>query len=94
MLFSNRLINLSLRFCKITDANAQRLAHQLGNMSTQNWKLLTLTLTGNQIGDNGAKSFAQVTRFLLRFHLNFSSPGVTLQSNIDLAESLFEFHHR
>lgn len=29
-------------------------------MSTQNWKLLTLTLTGNQIGDNGAKSFAKV----------------------------------
>jgi hypothetical protein len=29
-------------------------------MNTQNWKLLTLTLTGNQIGDNGAKSFAKV----------------------------------
>lgn len=29
-------------------------------MSTQNWKLLTLTLTGNRIGDNGAKSFAKV----------------------------------
>ncbi len=53
-------MNLSLRFCKITDTGAERLAHSLGNISTQNWKLLTLTLTGNQIGDNGAKSFAKV----------------------------------
>lgn len=58
--YSYRILNLSLRFCKITDKGAERLANILGNMSTQNWKLLTLTLTGNQIGDNGAKAFATV----------------------------------
>jgi hypothetical protein len=44
----------------MTDTGAGRLAHALGNMLTQNWKLLTLTLTGNRLGDNGAKAFAKV----------------------------------
>jgi hypothetical protein len=64
LIFKNRIINLSLRFCKITDKGAERLANILGNISTQNWKLLTLTLTGNQIGDNGAKSFAKVKKII------------------------------
>jgi hypothetical protein len=31
-------------------------------MSKQNWKLLTLNLSGNRISDNGAKSFATVNK--------------------------------
>lgn len=62
----NRILNLSLRFCKITDKGAERLANILGNISTQNWKLLTLALTGNQIGDHGAKSFATVNEKLFK----------------------------
>jgi hypothetical protein len=31
-------------------------------MSTQNWKLLTLNLSGNKIGDDGAKFFATVNQ--------------------------------
>ncbi len=55
-----RITNLSLRYCNITDTHAERLANALGNMSTQNWKLLILNLSGNKIGDDGAKSFATV----------------------------------
>jgi len=59
-LYFFRITHLSLRFCDITDTSAERLANALGNMSTQNWKLLTLNLSGNRIGDEGAKSFATV----------------------------------
>jgi len=56
----SRITHLSLRFCDITDTAAKRLANVLGNIFTQNWKLLTLDLSGNRIGDDGAKSFATV----------------------------------
>jgi hypothetical protein len=39
-------------------------------MFTQNGKLLTLSLSGNRIGDNGANCFAQV-KFLLFNLKNF-----------------------
>ena len=56
-----RIVHLSLRFCQIGDTGSERLANALGTMYIQNCKLLTLTLTGNQIGDHGAESFAKVT---------------------------------
>lgn len=55
-----RIVNFSLRFCDITDAEVDQIAHALGNLVTQNWKLLTLSLTGNRIGDNGARALAKV----------------------------------
>jgi hypothetical protein len=55
-----RITHLSLRFCHITDKGADRLAYTLGNISTQNRKLLTLNLSGNRIGDDGAQAFATV----------------------------------
>ncbi|CAF1130191.1 unnamed protein product [Rotaria sordida] len=53
-----RIIQLYLRYCNITDTGAERFAYALGNMLKQNWKLLTLNLSRNRIGDYGAKSFA------------------------------------
>ncbi len=55
-----RILHLSLRYCDIHDTGAERLANALGNISTQNWKLLTLNLSGNRIGDRGAISLATV----------------------------------
>ncbi|CAF1619374.1 unnamed protein product [Rotaria magnacalcarata] len=73
-----KIAHLSLRFCNITDRGAERLAHSLGNMSVQNWKLLTLTLTGNQIGDDGAKSLAKALRYnRTLISLNLSSNFIT-----------------
>ncbi|CAF2496601.1 unnamed protein product [Rotaria sp. Silwood2] len=73
-----KIAHLSLRFCKITDKGAERLAHILGNISVQNWKLLTLALSGNQIGDNGAKSFAKALRYnRTLISLNLSSNCIT-----------------
>ncbi|CAF1192359.1 unnamed protein product [Didymodactylos carnosus] len=59
----SKLLHLSLRFCSITDVGAELLAKSLGNMITQNWKLLTLNLSGNRITDKGAKAFAKALRF-------------------------------
>jgi hypothetical protein len=56
----NRIIHLSLRYSDISDTGAERLANALGNISTQNGKLLTLNLSGNRIGDRGATSLATV----------------------------------
>ena len=55
-----RIVHLSLRFCDIIDKGAERLAYALGNMLKRNCKLLTLNLSGNRIGDDGAKFFAIV----------------------------------
>lgn len=55
-----RIAHLSLRFSQLDDTGAERLAHALGNLRVLNCTLLTLTLTGNQIGDVGANAFATV----------------------------------
>ncbi|CAF3653656.1 unnamed protein product [Adineta steineri] len=82
----SKILNLSLRFCNITDTNAERLANALGNMSKQNWRLLTLNLSGNQIGDNGGKSFATALRYnRTLISLNLSSNFLTDKSGILLA---------
>ncbi|CAF1194477.1 unnamed protein product [Rotaria sordida] len=84
-----KIAHLSLRFCQITDKNAERLAHVLGNMSVQNWKLLTLTLSGNQIGDNGAKLFAKALRYnRTLISLNLSSNFISDKGACDLASVL------
>ena len=91
-----RVAHLSLRFCEITDADADRLANALGNPSTHNWRLLTLCLTGNRIGDNGAKSLATVSS-IRRSSLGSSDVrfclGTAIQSDVDFVESLIEFHY-
>jgi len=49
-------------------------------MFTQNWKLLSLNLTGNRIGDDGANSFARVNQIIIHFILknNLFCSGITL----------------
>lgn len=67
---TSRIAHLSLRFCEISDTGAESLALALGNLRKQNWKLLNLILTGNQIGDRGAKALATVTIESTSFPLN------------------------
>ncbi|UJR20602.1 hypothetical protein I4U23_023727 [Adineta vaga] len=74
----SKIVHLSLRFCEIGDRGSERLANALGTMYNQNCKLLTLTLTGNQIGDHGATSFAKALRYnRTLISLNLSSNCIT-----------------
>ncbi|CAF0866619.1 unnamed protein product [Rotaria sp. Silwood1] len=82
----SKIIQLSLRYCNITDTAAERLAFALGNMLKQNRKLLTLNLSGNRIGDNGAKSFATALRYnRTLISLNLSSNFITDKGACHLA---------
>jgi hypothetical protein len=49
-----------LRNCQITDSGAQKLGYALGNIYSQNKKLLILNLSTNYIGDKGAIELANV----------------------------------
>jgi hypothetical protein len=92
--YLHRIVHLSLRFCHITDEDAAGVAHGLGNMSRQNWKLLTLNLSGNRIGDHGAMAFATVRITHCSLLLDHGAiSGIALQSNIDLIESFLELHY-
>ncbi|CAF2510212.1 unnamed protein product [Rotaria sp. Silwood2] len=82
----SKIIQLSLRYCNITDTGAERLAHALGSMLKQNRKLLILNLSGNRIGDNGAKSFAAALRYnRTLISLNLSSNFITDKGAFPLA---------
>jgi len=54
------LVNLNLRHNGITDVGAQNISKALGSYKGSNTKLVSLNLTGNKIGDNGAKALAGV----------------------------------
>ncbi|CAF1247122.1 unnamed protein product [Rotaria sordida] len=82
----SKIIQLSLRYCNITDVGAERLANALGNMLKPNRKLLTLNLSGNRIGDDGAKSFATALRYnRTLITLNLSSNFITDKGAFPLA---------
>ncbi|KAA0185854.1 putative leucine rich repeat-containing [Fasciolopsis buskii] len=53
---------LRFRHCHLGSVEARQMASRLGTMNTTNTKLLSLDLSGNQIGDEGALSFAQALR--------------------------------
>jgi len=55
-----RVQHLSLRYNGITDVGAEHIGSALGNVTQQNQKLLSLNLTGNKIGDAGARHLADV----------------------------------
>ncbi|CAF0913854.1 unnamed protein product [Adineta ricciae] len=79
----SKILHLSLRYCNMTDLGVERLANALGNMSKQNWKLLTLDLSGNRISDNGGKSLATALRYNRTLvSLNLSSNCLTDESAI------------
>ena len=87
-------MHLSLRFCQITDEDTVGFADGLSNMSRQNWKLLTLNLSGNRIGDQGAMALATVRighGSPLLDHVDLS--GIAVQSDVDLVESLLKLHY-
>ncbi|RNA24872.1 leucine-rich repeat-containing 71-like isoform X6, partial [Brachionus plicatilis] len=89
----NSLIqHLSLRNCQISDIGAEKLGNELGNIRTQNTKLLSLNLSGNFITDNGAIEIARglrTNRTLLV--LNLSGNQIADLGACQLAETLSRF---
>ena len=55
-----RVINLSLRYNQITDKGAGLIGRALGTPQTSNQKLVSINLSGNQIGDQGTEHIANV----------------------------------
>ncbi|TPP61220.1 Leucine-rich repeat-containing protein 71 [Fasciola gigantica] len=53
---------LRFRHCHLGPAEARQMALRLGTINTANTKLLSLDISGNQIGDEGALSFSQALR--------------------------------
>ncbi|CAF1637777.1 unnamed protein product [Rotaria magnacalcarata] len=82
----SKISQLSLRYCNITDTGVERIARALGNISRQNWKLLTLNLSGNRIGDIGAQSLAAALRYnRTLISLNLSSNFINDKGALPLA---------
>ncbi|CAF3795688.1 unnamed protein product [Rotaria socialis] len=82
----SKICQLSLRYCNITDKGVERIARALGNISRQNWKLLTLNLSGNRIGDIGAQSLAAALRYnRTLISLNLSSNFINDKGALPLA---------
>ncbi|CAF4146709.1 unnamed protein product [Rotaria socialis] len=82
----SKISQLSLRYCNITDKGVERIARALGNISRQNWKLLTLNLSGNRIGDIGAQSLAAALRYnRTLISLNLSSNFINDKGALPLA---------
>ncbi|XP_025081847.1 leucine-rich repeat-containing protein 71-like isoform X2 [Pomacea canaliculata] len=67
--------NLSLRFCCISEVGARNIGASLGTTKFANTKLLSLNLSGNCIGDEGACHIAKGLR------LNRNLLSLTLSSN-------------
>ncbi len=57
---NSNLQNLSLRNNQIDDISCEHLSLALGDVKTRNEKLITLNLSSNSIGDDGAKFIARV----------------------------------
>jgi len=86
------ILNLSLRHCKITDKGAAGLGRNLGTAKSQNTKLLSLNLTGNEIGDQGAESLAgglRMNRTLMS--LTLTSNRICNKGAAKIAEALSRF---
>ncbi len=63
LLFNHtRIQHLSLRNCNISEIGAKKLGNAIGNINTQNNKLLNLNLSGNIIGDQGTIEIAKVLK--------------------------------
>merc|ERR1711963_902249 len=88
--------NLSLRHCKITDKGAAGIGRSLGTAKVQNTKLLSLNLTGNDIGDPGAESLAgglRMNRSLMSLTLTCNKIGDKGAAKISEALSRFPLSH-
>ncbi|XP_005106245.1 leucine-rich repeat-containing protein 71 isoform X4 [Aplysia californica] len=88
--------NLSLRHCKITDKGSAGLGRALGTAKVANTKLLSLNLTGNDIGDPGAESLAgglRMNRTLMSLTLTSNKVGDKGVAKISEALSRFPLSH-
>nr|CAH8846388.1 unnamed protein product [Trichobilharzia regenti] len=59
---SNNVTKLQLRYCEIGPMEAKSISQRLGTMQTVNKKLISLDLSGNRLGDEGALYIAQALR--------------------------------
>ena len=62
-----RIQHISLRYNRITDVGAERIATTLGTPTACNTKLLSLNLNGNNITDRGATHLANVGEMSIFF---------------------------
>jgi len=60
----NRVQNLSLRHCGITNLGAENIGKALGTSIKANLKLVSLNLAGNRISDAGAEHIAIVSCYI------------------------------
>ncbi|CAH8847147.1 unnamed protein product [Trichobilharzia szidati] len=59
---SNNVTKLQLRYCEIGPMEAKSISQRLGTIQTVNKKLISLDLSGNRLGDEGALYIAQALR--------------------------------
>ncbi|CAH8498211.1 unnamed protein product [Schistosoma turkestanicum] len=86
---SNNLTKLRLRYCEIGPMEAKLISLRLGTMQFVNKKLMSLDLSGNQLGDEGAIYLAEAlrtNRTLLT--LSLSNNKITDIGCIALAKSI------
>ena len=69
----NRIQNLSLRHCGITDKGAIMIGRCLGSTKRSNVKLISLNLANNKITDVGMEEIAQVRTKNLLYILSFGT---------------------
>lgn len=84
--------NLSLRHCRITCKGAAGIGRSLGTAKSQNTKLLSLNLMGNDIADAGAECIAgglRMNRTLMS--LTMTSNKIANKGSEKIAEALSRF---
>jgi len=84
--------NLSLRNCRISCKGAAGIGRSLGTAKTQNTKLLSLNLMGNDIADAGAESLAgglRMNRTLMS--LTLTNNKIADKGSEKIAEALSRF---
>ncbi|VDP99910.1 unnamed protein product [Trichobilharzia regenti] len=70
---------LQLRYCEIGPMEAKSISQRLGTMQTVNKKLISLDLSGNRLGDEGALYIAQIPESKFRRLLLMCTIGVQFQ---------------
>ena len=65
--YIDRVQNLSLRHCGITNKGAELIGQTIGSIKKSNTKLISLNLSGNKISDAGAEHIAMVSYYIYQY---------------------------
>ena len=65
--YIDRVQNLSLRHCGITNKGAELIGQTIGSIKKSNTKLISLNLSGNKISDAGAEHIAMVSYCIYQY---------------------------